>query len=94
MATIDVQDTNYLTRLENAASAYLRAYQALEDVVQEAYDRGVDDRRLNWDYPLPGDISHITADKLVSFLGGFQAVKSTMTADGRLVFADMYGIIR
>lgn len=94
MAAIDAQDQNYLVHLENDVHAFLDAFLALQDRVTEAYDRGVNLRVPDYDYPLPGELSHIDPQRLANFLVGYAAVDAAMEANDRAVFTNFYALVR
>ena len=84
----------YLTNLQLNTQQFLNAYNAMQDRVQEAFDRGYDAVIPTLEYPLPGDLDHIDDGELGDFLTAFLAIQTTMEANDRQNFARLLAVLR
>lgn len=91
---MDPQLANYLSNLTDDTAAFLEAFLKLQDRLQEGFDREVEGQIPTVDFSQYGDLDHLTAAKLAMMFASFQDVETTMSANDRAAFANLYGIIR
>lgn len=85
---------DFLTNLQLNTQDFLNAYNALQDRVQEAFDRDYDSVISTLEYPLPGDLDHIDDGELGDFLTAFLAIQVVMEANSRQNFARILAVLR
>jgi len=85
---------NFLTLLQVDVQNFLNAYDAMSDRFQEAYDRDFDQLLAQQEYPLPGDLDHLTLAKLMNALAAAQAVQNTLTTNQRENIGRLLGVLR
>lgn len=91
---MDAQLANYLSNLTTEIHSFIKAYLALEDRFQEAFDRDVPAELPTVDFSQAGDLDHLTSESLGDAFAAFLQVKALIEEADREVMSALYEVVR